>query len=70
MKAGKRGHRLSKRQQLEGLEKAIQSERTPERLKDSMRRFAKKLRDEIAAEDHPAHQNCRHSIFQRDVGPR
>jgi hypothetical protein len=63
MKAGKRGRRLSKRQQLEGLEKAIQSRRTPPWLKEPMRRFARKLRDEIAAEDHSAHQNGRHSFF-------
>jgi hypothetical protein len=59
----RRGNRLSKRQQLEGLEKAIRSKRTPRRLKDSMRRFARKLRDEIAVEDHSTHQNGRHSFF-------
>ena len=32
-------------------ESHIQSRRTPPWLKDSMRRFARKLRDEIAAED-------------------
>jgi hypothetical protein len=63
MKGGQRAHRLSKRQQLQGLEKAIESKRTPPWLKSSMRRFARKLRDEIAAEDHSAHQNGRHSFF-------
>ena len=37
--------------------------RTPPWLKDSMRRFARKLRDEIAAEDQSTHQNRRHSFF-------
>jgi len=63
MKARRRGHQLSKKQQLQRVEKAIESKRTPPWLKDSMRRFVRKLRDEIAAEDHSAHQNGRHSFF-------
>ena len=62
-KRKRQGNRLSKRQQLQGLEKAIESERTPVWLKKSMRRFAKKLREHIAAEDKSTRQNRRHSFF-------
>lgn len=59
----RRGNRLSKRDQLRGLEKAIQSKRTKPWLKESMRRFAEKLRKEIAEEDRASRQNGRHSSF-------
>lgn len=63
MKTRQSGRGLSKRDQLRGLEKAIESKRTKPWLKDSMRRFAERLRKEIAAEERTARQNRRHSFF-------
>jgi len=44
MSRGKRGHRLSRSERLRGIEKALRSKRTPPWLKESMRRYAARLR--------------------------
>lgn len=49
MSKTQKGHRLNKQQQLHGIEKALRSKRTPPWLKESMRRFANQLREEIAS---------------------
>jgi hypothetical protein len=41
------GHRLTKNQQLQGVQKALRSKRTPPWLKPSMKEFAAQLRAEI-----------------------
>jgi hypothetical protein len=56
-------HRLSLEEQLKGVEKAIKSKRTKPWLKESMRRFARKLREQIAAESHSRPEKPRHSFF-------
>jgi len=51
MPNSKQGHRLSKNQQVRGIEKALRSRRTPPWLKSSMRRFADRLRNEVARQN-------------------
>ena len=51
MSTSRQDHRLSKKQQLLGIEKTLRSRRTPRWLKKSMRRFADRLRDEVAGQN-------------------
>jgi hypothetical protein len=48
MPSAKKRHQLNKNEQLRGITKALRSKRTPPWLKHSMRKYANRLRTEIA----------------------